>query len=82
MKTVLPAVNSTVGSRRCHSLARQACRLSATTGLMHWSKIEEIQGIQRPLSVDLNPCARAMRSTRQQSESVTQEQGGDDDQGA
>ena len=62
-----------------NNLQQISATKSAISKLMHCSKIEEIQGIQRSLSVDLNPYARAMRSTRQQAESVTQEQGGDND---
>jgi hypothetical protein len=39
---------------------------------MHCSKVEEIQGVQRSLSVNLNPCARAVRSTRRHSGPVAQ----------
>jgi hypothetical protein len=37
---------------------------SAKSGLMQRSKVEEIQGVQRSLSVNLSPCAHAVRSTR------------------
>ena len=34
---------------------------------MHCSKVGEIQGVQRSLSVSLNRCAHAVRSTRRHS---------------
>jgi hypothetical protein len=34
---------------------------------MHCSKVEQIQRVQRSLSVNLNPCAHAVRSTRRHS---------------
>ena len=39
---------------------------------MHCSKVEEIQGVQRSLSFNLNPCAHAVRSTRRHSGPVAQ----------
>ena len=39
---------------------------------MHCSKVEEIQGVQRSLSVNLNPCAHAVRSTLRHSGPVAQ----------
>src|ERR1700738_3603495 len=47
-----------------HWSARIECPLRAKSGLMQRSKVEEIQGVQRPLSVNLSPCAHAVRSTR------------------
>jgi hypothetical protein len=39
---------------------------------MHRSKVEEIQGVQRSLSVNLNPWPHAVRSTRRHSGPVAQ----------